>query len=53
LITEVFRGLRGGADSLLALERARERIRGSNLPGSFRASRAHPYFWAPFVYVGD
>ena len=53
LITELFRELRGGASNLAALQRARERIRVSVLPGDQTISRAHPYFWAPFIHVAD
>jgi len=52
LMTEAFRRLHAGADNLTALEAARKLILGSPLPGE-KLSRAHPYFWAPFVYVGD
>lgn len=53
LMTELFRGLHGGAENLKALDQARERIRASIIGGEQPYSRAHPYFWAPFVYVGD
>ena len=44
----------GGAGSLAALENARASIRGGTLgDGTGKASRSHPYFWAPFAYVGD
>lgn len=53
LMTELFRRSRGGADNLAALAAARDRVRGSTLDAGRPVSRAHPYFWAPFVYVGD
>lgn len=54
LMTETFRHLVQGGDPLAALDQARALIRGSvaNLD-EVPVSRAHPYFWAPFVYVGD
>lgn len=55
LMSEVFRHLRNDEkeDNLAALERAREFIRASSDAAQGGLSRAHPYFWAPFVYVGD
>jgi CHAT domain-containing protein len=54
LITETFRRLQAGSENLAALEDARSAIRGGTLgDGSEKMSRGHPYFWAPFVYVGD
>ena len=55
LMSELFRNLRQDEkeDSLAALERARESIRASSDAAQNGLSRAHPYFWAPFVYVGD
>jgi CHAT domain-containing protein len=51
LMVDFFRGLRAGADGPSALRDARDRIRASSMREGI--SRAHPYFWAPFVYVGD
>lgn len=55
LMSELFRNLRKDEkeDNLAALERAREFIRASSDAAQGGLSRAHPYFWAPFVYVGD
>jgi CHAT domain-containing protein len=54
LVTEMFGRLHAGASNLAALEDARELIRnGSTGVGADKLSRSHPYFWAPFVYVGD
>jgi CHAT domain-containing protein len=56
LMTELFRKTRDGAENLAALDGAREKIRDSKIPSQFgpqSVSRAHPFFWAPFVYVGD
>lgn len=54
LMAGAFRGLAKGAGSQSALADAQEHIRvGEFSSGGRRISRAHPYFWAPFVYVGD
>ena len=54
LMTQMFRHLAQGNDATTALGKARENIRATPLEaGGQRYSRAHPYFWAPFVYVGD
>ena len=54
LMTQMFRNLAQGNDATTALGKARENIRATPLEaGGQRYSRAHPYFWAPFVYVGD
>jgi CHAT domain-containing protein len=56
MMTELFRETRDGAESLSALDGARQKIRASKMPGQGvqqSVSRAHPFFWAPFVYVGD
>ncbi|MGE5640740.1 MAG: CHAT domain-containing protein, partial [Clostridia bacterium] len=51
LMVAFFQGLRGGDDGVLALQKARESVSGTLLNG--KVSRAHPYFWAPFVYIGE
>ncbi|MBV8503501.1 MAG: CHAT domain-containing protein [Paucibacter sp.] len=54
LMTETFRRLRSGDDHLTALEAARTMVRTSTVQvDKNRQSHGHPYFWAPFVYVGD
>ncbi len=54
LMTQMFRQLAQGDNATTALGKARENIRATPLEaGGQRYSRAHPYFWAPFVYVGD
>jgi CHAT domain-containing protein len=54
LVTETFRRLHDGSENLAALDDARNAIRGGTLgDGADKVSRGHPYFWAPFVYVGD
>lgn len=54
LIVEVFRRMHSGQNSSAAIEGARMSIRTQVVKGpGGNISRAHPYFWAPFVYVGD
>jgi CHAT domain-containing protein len=54
LMTDMFRQLARGDSATAALAGARAKIRANPLDaGGQRYSRAHPYFWAPFVYVGD
>ncbi len=53
LMTELFRQLRGQTDKLKALDGARRKTMGSVIQAGLPVSGAHPYFWAPFVYVGD
>lgn len=52
LINDSFRHLKAGEPPAEALRAARLTVRASRDTGA-RFSRAHPYFWAPFVYVGD
>lgn len=52
LITDTFRRLKAGAMASIALAEAKADMRGSGSALS-RPSRAHPFFWAPFVHVGD
>jgi len=54
LMTEMFRNINGGAQALLAMSEAqRAMIAGSYTSGAYHFSRSHPFYWAPFVYVGD
>jgi CHAT domain-containing protein len=54
LITELFRGLKSGKPPAAALAAAREKIaKGTLMTGNRAISTSHPYFWAPFVLVGD
>ncbi|HYD56326.1 MAG TPA: tetratricopeptide repeat protein [Burkholderiales bacterium] len=54
LMTETFRNIKAGMPALSAVSAARgELLRGGYSRGAFHFSRAHPFFWAPFVYVGD
>lgn len=41
---------RDGADASVALAEARRALRAA---ADHSPSRAHPFFWAPFVLVGD
>jgi CHAT domain-containing protein len=50
LMVEMFRRLRGGADASMALAEAQRALRAA---AGQQFSRAHPFFWAPFVFVGD
>ncbi len=52
LINDSFKQLKAGQSPVDALREARRTVRASRDTGA-RFSRAHPYFWAPFVYVGD
>jgi CHAT domain-containing protein/tetratricopeptide (TPR) repeat protein len=50
LMVEMFRRLRAGADASVALAEAQRALRAV---AGHPFSRAHPFFWAPFVFVGD
>ncbi len=53
LMTETFRNLKHGDAISSALNKARDHLRTTPGKGGGQMySRAHPYFWAPFVYVG-
>jgi len=53
LMTETFRNLKQGDEISTALKKARDHLRATPGKGGGQIySRAHPYFWAPFVYVG-
>lgn len=53
MMTQMFRNMRNGSDSLIALQQARDQLRASHSAERPGLAYAHPYFWAPFVYVGD
>ena len=53
MMTQMFRNMRNGSDSLNALQQARDQLRASHSAEQPGLAYAHPYFWAPFVYVGD
>jgi CHAT domain-containing protein len=54
LMTSTFRNIKAGQPALSAVNMAqRELLAGRYTRGEFHFSRAHPFFWAAFVYVGD
>jgi CHAT domain-containing protein/tetratricopeptide (TPR) repeat protein len=54
LMTQTFGNIRTGADTLPAMSDAqRGMLDTTYAAGQFHISRSHPFFWAPFVYVGD
>lgn len=53
LMTATFRNMASGNAPLPALEAARHALRNQKTPGSRPFVPAHPFFWAPFVYVGS
>lgn len=55
LSVRAFSHIRAGLKPAAALARARSETQASSFKTEegMRISRAHPYFWAPFVYVGD
>jgi CHAT domain-containing protein len=54
LMTDTFRNIKSGMPALPAVSAARaELLRGGYSRDGHHFSRAHPFFWAPFVYVGD
>jgi CHAT domain-containing protein len=54
LMTRTFRNIREGMPALAAIsESQRKLLEGGYQNGDFHFSRSHPFFWAPFVYVGD
>ena len=54
LMTSTFRNIKAGMPALAAVNGAqRELLAGRYSRGEFHFSRAHPFFWAAFVYVGD
>lgn len=52
LVTDFFRRLQAGAPTPQALAGAQAALRVSRDAG-LGLSRAHPFFWAPFVHVGE
>lgn len=54
LMTATFRNIKQGQKPLNALSNAQQQIIASTFnANNFEFSRAHPFFWAPFVYVGE
>lgn len=52
LVVDTFRHLKAGEPAHQALGRARDLLRQGRSTG-LGVSQAHPFFWAPFVHVGD
>ncbi len=54
LMTNTFRNIKGGEPALSAVSAAqRALLKTGYNSGNFSFSRSNPFFWAPFVYVGD
>lgn len=54
LMTATFRNIKAGTPLLAAINEAqRQLLAGGYSRGEHYFSRAHPFFWAAFVYVGD
>lgn len=54
LVIQLFTALKSGQTPWNALDSARRKLAGESFAlGGTTISRAHPYFWAPFVFVGD
>jgi len=54
LMTSTFRNIKAGKPALTAVNDAqRELLAGGYSREQYHFSRAHPFFWAAFVYVGD
>jgi CHAT domain-containing protein/tetratricopeptide (TPR) repeat protein len=54
LMTSTFKNIKAGETPLKALSDAQRALQGARYTsGSYNFSRGHPFFWAPFVYVGD
>jgi len=54
LMTVTFRNIRGGQGPLAAVSDAqRVLLQGRYTNGRYHFSRGHPFYWAPFVFVGD
>ncbi len=54
LMTSAFRHIKAGGNALQGLNEAQRSIIGTSYAnGPYHFSRGHPFFWAPFVYVGD
>ena len=54
LMTTTFRNIKSGMPTLSAVNDAqRQLLAGGYTRGEYHFSRAHPFFWAAFVYVGD
>ena len=53
-MTDTFRNIKKGMPTLDAISAAQQQLQtGGYSNGQYSFSRAHPFFWAPFVFVGD
>ena len=54
LMTGTFRNIKAGKSPLDSMSDAQRVLQGASYTsGEYHFSRGHPFFWAPFVYVGD
>ena len=54
LMTAAFRNIRAGSGAMQAVSDAERGLLGGRFNnGPYHFSRSNPFFWAPFVYVGD
>lgn len=54
LMTGTFRNVKAGKSALDSMSDAQRVLQGARYTsGEYHFSRGHPFFWAPFVYVGD
>jgi len=54
LMTATFRNIRQGMPGFSAVSEAQRQLLSARYSsGQYHFSRAHPFFWAPFVFVGD
>ena len=54
LMTSTFQNIRKGMPAHAAVSEAQRQLVGARYAsGQYHFSRAHPFFWAPFVFVGD
>ena len=53
-MTSTFRNIKAGKPGLTAVSDAQAEVaKGGYSREKFHFSRAHPFFWSAFVYVGD
>ena len=54
LMTGTFRNVKSGKSALESMSDAQRALQSARYSsGQYHFSRGHPFFWAPFVYVGD
>jgi CHAT domain-containing protein len=54
LMTSTFRNIQAGLPVIAAISNAQRALVGAGYSsGTYHFSRGHPFFWAPFVFVGD